>query len=187
MRHHPYHDLDRAISLGGDYAAHQARVNETERRMRAITGRPHTPAEARVAAHDLTLALREATAAVAAALQATEPGPAPPHHRPRHATRAVPAEIRTWSAELFRLTDIGVWLRRTTLDDLGVHLPATVRIGSRAASGPHNPGLDFEPADLVAATLHQPRIGVDLPAAIDGEAAPAPRPATVTATTPRTA
>jgi hypothetical protein len=46
-----------------------------------------------------------------------------------------------------------------------VHLPTTVRVGTYAANGPHIAGLGFSAGDL--AELHEPRIGVDLPAVID--------------------
>lgn len=118
-------------------------------------------------ATDLAAALRQATATVARALRITEPPPPPStwHRRWRRprATRCA----RPWSVELVRLTDIGVWLRRSTLEDPGVRVPTTVRVGSRAANGPHIAGMVFEPDDLVAPTLREPRIGVDLQAIIE--------------------
>ncbi len=159
-----------ALDVG--YAADRARVEASYRRMRDVTAAPHTPADARQAANELTVALRQATATVTRALRIAEPTTAPslrhPARRRRRATRAIPAGVQPWSAELVRLTDIGMWLIRTTLDDPGVHVAHTVRVGSRAANGPHIAGMVFEPDDLVAATLHEPRIGVDLQAIIDG-------------------
>jgi hypothetical protein len=177
MRRHQHHDSNSMVStLEQDSAAHVARVEEAERRMRTIAARRHTPAEARDAARELSLTLGTATAAVVRALRVVAPAPTPPRRWQRHANHPVTAAMQRSTAALGRLTGIGVWLRRTTLDDLGVHLPTTVRIGSRAASGPHIAGIDYEPADPAAATLHQPLIGVDLPAVVDGAGAPPPSP-----------
>jgi hypothetical protein len=83
--------------------------------------------------------------------------------------RSVPPDVAAWSAELMRLTQIGVWLRRTTLDDPGVHVPATVLVANYAATGPHIPGLEFEAEDDVRS--REPRIGVDLQRIVDRDTA----------------
>ena len=155
-----------------DYLAVRRRVDDAYGRMLALQARPHRPAEARVAAAELTRALRAATSAAARALQMldSKSGPGPRRAwRAGAATRSAVPASRFWAAELVRLAEIGVWLRRASLDDLGVHLPTCVRVGSRAATGPHIAGLVAEPDDLVAATLHQPWIGVDLLEVVDRE------------------
>jgi len=158
--------------LSTAFVAERARVDAAHTRMRALATAPHAPAEARVAAQELTEALRQATATVARALRLFEPVLPARHWLPRRrlATRSVSADMASWSAELVRLTHIGVWLRRATLDDLGVHVPTAVRVGSRAANGPHIAGMVADPDDLVADTMHEPRIGVDLQAIVDGRA-----------------
>lgn len=159
--------------LCGRYDAEKRRVDEARRRMLRLTAAPHRAAEVRAAADELTRALRGATALANRALQEAGTTAAAPSRlsglcrRHRKATRTVPPAIGFWTAELLRLADVQVWLRRETLDDLGVHLPAAVRVGSRAANGPRIAGLVAEPDDLVAATLHQPCIGVDLQATVD--------------------
>lgn len=172
MRHYPAKDDSAAAALAGltvRYDGERARVVAAHRRMRDLVGAVHAPADARAAAVELTAALRDATSTAARAVRLADPGPTS-RGRLRHCRKAVgvfPAAARPWTAELVRLADLDGWLRRTTLDELGVHVPAAVRVGSRAASGPHIAGLVAEPDDLVAATLHEPRIGVDLWAVID--------------------
>jgi hypothetical protein len=150
------------------YEAYRARVDGARRRMQTILGGPPAPADVRQAAAELSIALHDATTAVAQLLRQSQTPPAPPsvRWRRRHASRASTPFVARWSAELVRLSDMAVWLRRTTLDDLGVHLPTTVRVGNYAANGPRIAGLGFGTGDL--AELHLPRIGVDLPAVVDG-------------------
>jgi hypothetical protein len=132
------------------YEACRARLDRAHERMLAISGGPHPPADARRAAAELAAALREATSGAARLM--------------RSATAT--SDVAHWSSELVRLSEIGVWLRRTTLDDIGVHVPTTVRVGNYAANAPHIAGLGVGAGDL--AELHQPRIGIDLPAIVDG-------------------
>jgi hypothetical protein len=150
------------------YAAHRDRVAAAADRMPELRARRHTPAEARRAATALTVALRDATAVVVHALQLSG-SPAPLRPRPRWrrptANRTAPPAVRQWSAELLRLSEIGVWLRRTTLDDPGVHVPTVVRVGNYAATFPHVAGLGFGADDDTQASA--PHIGVDLQAAVD--------------------
>lgn len=155
-----------------DYVAKRRRVDDAHGRMLALEASPHRPADARVAAAELTRALRAATVAAARALQVLDAmrEPAPRRaSRARKAVRSAAPASRFWTAELVRLAEIGVWLRRASLDELGVHLPTAVCVGSRAATGPHIAGMVAEPDDLVAATLHEPWIGVDLREVVDGE------------------
>lgn len=156
------------VELSSRYRAERRRVDDARLQMLTITFAPHRPAEARVAAAQLTRALRAATATASRALQvvAATPSPRRPRRR-RKATRTEPPATLFWATELVRLAEISVWLRRETLDDLGVHVPTAVRVGSRAATGPHIAGLVADPDDLVAATLHEPWIGVDLRATVD--------------------
>lgn len=164
------------------YRTERRRVDDAYRRTLGDTCVPRCPAEARTAAEELSRALRAATATVSRALQAaaaTPAGSARRRGRRRKATRTVPPAVRFWSNELVRLAEIDVWLRRETLDEIGVHVPGAVRVGSRAANGPHIAGLVADPDDLVAATLHQPWIGVDLQGTVDAgvsaESSPAPQ------------
>jgi hypothetical protein len=150
------------------YAAHRDRVAAATDRMRELCARRHTPAEARPAATALTVALRDATAVVVHALRlAGPPAPLRPRRRWRRPTanRTAPPAVRQWSAELLRLSEIGVWLRRTTLDDPGVHVPTVVRVANYAATFPHVAGLGFGADDDTQAST--PHIGVDLQATID--------------------
>ena len=168
MRHHQRHAdvMPLAATLESAYSAQRARVDEGNRRMRAICGGPHEPAEARVAAAELEAAVREAQTTVARLLHQSQPAVAVPRRRwhPRRVDPAAPPTVARWSSELVWLSEIAVWLRRTTLDDLGVHVAATVQVGNYGASGPHIAGLGFggdaEPP--------RPRIGVDLRATVDG-------------------
>lgn len=153
--------------LASGYQAERSRVDAAHERLRAVTAVPHPPAQAREAARELTIALRDATDAASRALQAAalaEPRPRR-HLRRRKADRSVPATVRPWSVELVRLAEIGVWLRRTALDDTGVQLPKTVRVANYAAIGPHIAGLDF--GNQAADPPGGPRIGIDLAATID--------------------
>jgi hypothetical protein len=171
MRHQPSCDVTLATSAPApherSYGACRAGVDRAQRRMQTITGGPHAPADTRQAAAELTAALREATTAATRLARQSQPPTSSPRGRWRHlhASRAAAPAVARWSTELVRLAEIAVWLRRTTLDELGVHLPSTVRVGTYAANGPHIAGLGFSTGDL--AELHEPRIGVDLPAVID--------------------
>ncbi|HWB65781.1 MAG TPA: hypothetical protein VG708_03005 [Mycobacteriales bacterium] len=170
-------------ALLGDpsYAAEHARVDVTYQAMRELMSAPHPAPQAQQAARDLTLALRAATEAVARRLQAVTSAPTPvARHRwqRRRSDRVVSAETRAWSAELVRLAEIGVWLRRATLDDLAVHVPTIVRVANYAATGPHIAGMGFG----AHSTAGERCIGVDLTAIVDAAgrtglaAPPAPVP-----------
>jgi hypothetical protein len=153
--------------LARGYEAARSHVDVAHLRMRGIAASAHAPAQAREAARELTTALSGATEIATQALHAAARiGPAPAHRR--HADRAVPMAVRPWAAELVRLAEIGVWLRRTTLDDDGVHLPRTVRVSDYAAKGPHIAGIDF--GNQPAASPDGPRIGIDFALAIDSTA-----------------
>lgn len=158
-----------------DYPRCRARVDAAHQWMRTVVAGRHTPAEARTAAAELTVALCEATATATQALTSADPTP-PRRGRICHrkAVRTVPPVTARWSAELVRLSQIAVWLRRTTLDDLGVHIPTTVRVDNYAAVGPHIAGMGFG-ADTVRAP-GESRIGVDLPSIIDAGRPPAAQP-----------
>lgn len=174
MRHHHQHSPDvttgtpAARALEPVYAAHRACVDHAYQRLQTILAGRHGPVQERQAAVELTAALREATTTAAQLLWQTQTPAAPPHGRwrHRHVRRVASPAVARWSSELVRLSQIGVWLRRTTLDDLGVHVPSTIRVGNYAANGPHIAGLGFSAGDF--AEVHEPRIGVDLPAIVDG-------------------
>ena len=165
--------------LAHGYAAARHRVDVAHLRMRGIAGTPHAPAQAREAAGELTAALDAATEIANRALRAAAACTKPAPSRRRHADRSVPVAVRPWSAELVRLAEIGVWLRRTTLDDIGVRLPMTVRVPDYAATGPHIAGMDF--GNQPAASPGGPHIGIDFAAAID-TVAPSPAVAGAAAT-----
>jgi hypothetical protein len=152
-----------------------AQVRREHQQMQTLMTRPHSPAAAREQAHDLSLALRQATQSAAAALRLIECTPRPTHgkRRRRRAARALSAAMQPWSSELMQLSEIEVWLRRTTMDDLGVAVPITVRVGSYAATGPRIPGLGFGSNDVDP--THEPRIGIVLRDVIDGVATPPDR------------
>jgi len=160
---------DRGETAEARYAPCRARVEAAYARMRAVDAGRFTPAQQRRAAAELGDALRDAREFVTDALRSVETEPAPRRFRlgRRQASRAVPPLTGKWAAELVRLGEIDVWLRRWTMDRLGVNVVSTVRVGSRAATGPHVAGLISEPESLTAATLNQPRIGVDLRAIVD--------------------
>lgn len=175
MRNHTTDEVSThpaVAEIAAGYDATRARVDKAYRRMREIEAAGHAPADARTTSYELLAALREATAMAASALRLLERRAPAPHHRLRRhpkATRSVPPEVAAWSAELVRLTQIGVWLRRTTLDDPGVHVPTTVQVANYAATGPHMPGLEFE-TEADARSL-EPRIGVDLQTIVDRDTA----------------
>jgi len=157
------------VDLTTRYAADEAFVDACYRQMCTIMARGHAPAEARQAATRLAAALRDATATATKALRLLEPT-APRQGRPRRHRRGpcdVPPLVRAWSAELVRLSRIGVWLRRETLDDLGVHVPTVVRVNSLAAIGPRIAGMGAEPAAPGGRGSEEAWIGVDLAAVID--------------------
>lgn len=154
----------RAVTDDSGYRMQRAYVDAAYQRMHAISLVPHAPADARNAATELTAALRQANATATRLLRQSQLPNAPRRRRHREVAQVV-APGR-WSGELVWLTDIAAWLSRIALDDLGVHIPTTVRVGNYAATGPHIPGLDFDTDD--AAEECRPRIGVDLRAVVDG-------------------
>ena len=176
MRHDASNDVATGTvitEIETEYDAARARVEAALRRMRAIEAAGHAPADARAASDELAVALREATVTVSLALRLLDARAPAAHRRLRgrpKATRSVPSDVAAWSSELVRLTQIGVWLRRVTLDDLGVHVPKTVRVANYAATGPHIPGVDF--GSPAVADARGPLIGIDLPAVIDGVGPP---------------
>lgn len=157
-----------ASMVTSTYDVRRARVDTAHRRMQEITSVRHAPIDARQAAVELDAALREATRTAAEALRSAGPIDTDPRRllRRRKATRGVAPLVRLWSIELLRLSEIAVWLRRTTLDDPGVHLPATVRVADYAAIGPHIAGVGFDNDATVGYRV--PRIGVALEEVIDG-------------------
>lgn len=156
-------------ALANEYKTTRSRVDASERRLRAVIAASYGPAAVREAAKELADALRDASAIVVWTLrELRQEAPREGRRRRRRkATRAAPTEIARWSAELMRLSEIRVWLRRTTLDQPGVHVPATVQVSSRAATGPHSAGMMAEPDNVVAFPAGGPRIGVDVGAIVD--------------------
>lgn len=178
MRHHTPGGRSPVVvseELAAAYDPQRTRVDAAYRRMRGVVAAERAPVVVSAAAADLSSALHAATATVTGMLQALEADPPRCSRRRPHrkGTRSVSPDVAAWSAELLRLTEISGWLRRTTLADLGLRIPTVVRVGSRAASGPHIAGMAADPDDLVAAVLHEPWIGVDLREIVAGDASPA--------------
>ena len=127
-----------SAALASLYEQRRLRVDRAYRKMQATAGSGHPPAETRRCAADLASALGDAVATASEALGLLRQPVAPPRRwRRRKAVRTVSPDVHRWSVELVRLSEMQVWLRRTTLDELGVHIPTVVRFASRAASGPH--------------------------------------------------
>jgi hypothetical protein len=144
------------------------RVDRAYQRMQAAVN-GHQPAEVRRCAADLGSALSDAVATASQALGTLPPPVASPRRwRRRTAVRTVSSDVHRWSVELVRLSEMHVWLRRTTLDDLGVHVPTVVRVASRAASGPHIAGMVMGADEPVESILREGRIGVALRDVVDG-------------------
>ena len=109
---------------------------------------------------DLDRALDRAAAYVARRVRAphlTSNMPVPPH--------LDNAAAQAWHGELQRLRDLRERLRFRALDDPRGRMPATVRVATRAATGPQLPGLRVEEhrASLPAGN----GMGIDLAAALD--------------------
>jgi hypothetical protein len=167
------------------YGQRRLRVASAYQKMQAIAVGIHQPAEARQCAADLASAIGDATATASQALGMLRQPVASRRRWRRHkAVRTVPSDVRRWSVELLRLTEIDEWLRRTTLDDLGVHLPTVVRVASRAASGPHIAGMVMGADEPVESILRDGRIGIALLDVVDGSQSH-PRPESrITASAP---
>ena len=154
-----YQDLSRQLRRG--------RVSLT----RALEDRD-TGAVIRESYADLDRALDRATAYIGRRVRAphlTSTMPVPP---PLDSAAA-----QDWHGELRRLRDSRERLRFRALDDPRSRVPATVRVATRAATGPHLPGLRVEEhrATLPAGN----GIGIDLAAALDRVAStdgPTPAP-----------
>src|SRR5512143_1916981 len=67
-----------------------------------------------------------------------------------------------------RLAEVLERLRFAWLDEPGVYVPTTVRVRSHAATGPHLPGMDFDPPDpLDGPPGGFTGMGIDLAATVD--------------------
>ena len=154
-------------ALASRYEQRRLRVNRAYQQMQATAVSGHPPAVARRCSAELASALRDATATASQILGVLRPVASSRLRRRRKAVRTVPPDVRQWSVELVRLSEIDVWLRRTTLDDLGVHVPTTVRVASRAATGPHIAGMVMGDEEPVGSIRRDGRIGVALLNVID--------------------
>ena len=155
-------------TLAGEYETARTRVHTAYRKMRTLMRPNYAPPDVRAAAAELAEAVRDATAiAVRYLRRLQEEAPQTGRgRRHRKATRAVPTEFAAWSAELFRLTQISVWLRGTTLDQPGVHIPTTVKFSGDAGDGADR--VLEEPSKLSTSGPSEARIGgVDLRAIVD--------------------
>lgn len=159
---------DTALRQEFSAACHQ--VEGARDALESLLRQGHDAAHARAAAHQVTVTLTQAMNLATHALRAFQETAPAPHRRSWHrwkATLQVPEPERWWSAQLVRLSEISEWLSETVRDGLELDVPTTVQVGSRAANGPHIPGMEADPADLVAATLHRPWIGVPLMDIVD--------------------
>jgi hypothetical protein len=114
------------------------RIDELQLAVLGISSRSHRAPELRPPAQELRAAVRRASTAVSQTLIEVGrrfPG-ASVHERNR------PDVVREWQDRLKRLNDIDNWLSFTEMSALGVEEPAAVQIRSRAALGPHIPGLE---------------------------------------------
>jgi hypothetical protein len=114
-----------AVAIAAVYQRRLLQVDHAYQKLQAALISGHEPALTRQLSVELASALREATAVASRALALLQPQAAAPGRwrRPK-ATRTVSADTRRWSVELVRLSRMTVWLRRTTLDELGVHVAA---------------------------------------------------------------
>jgi len=160
-------------TLADDYESARTRVHAAYGKMRTALQPSYGPVDTRAAATELAEALRDATTAAVEylrRLQEEEPRQRRGRRR-RKATRAVSADVAAWSAELLRLTQISVWLRRATLDQPGVHIPTTVEFGDHAATGRDAVPVVADSDRLTPSGSSGRLIGnVDLRAIVDGYA-----------------
>lgn len=107
-------------------------VDESLRHLQVILAGGHSPGQTRAAYGRAEQALVAAirSAATTATDSATAVGGA-----------GVGATVQV------RLAEVLERLRFASLDELGVYVPTTVRVRSHAATGPHLPGMDFDPRD----------------------------------------
>lgn len=130
-------------------------VDESLRRLQVVLAGGHSPDRARAAygqaEQALVAAIRSRSAAATATDSATAVGGA-----------GVGATAQV------RLAEVLERLRFASLDQPGVHVPTTVRVRSHAATGPHIPGMDFDPHDpLDGAPGGFTGMGIDLAATVD--------------------
>jgi hypothetical protein len=88
-------------------------------------------------------------------------------------------QVRYWEDYANTIRTMRERHRMEESDDHGVLLSAAVRVGTRAAN-PMQAGTEFEPEDLVAERLRQPRIGVALGDVVDHAGDPTPHRALAT-------
>lgn len=72
------------------------------------------------------------------------------------------ADRQEWLGAAARVTSLRQAHLMQERDELGALLPNAVRIGTRAASGPHQAGMHGDPDDLARERLSEPRYGVDV-------------------------
>src|SRR5512135_2335044 len=135
-------------------------VDESLRRLQVVLAGGHRPGRARAAygraEHALMAAIRSRSAAATATATDGATG----------ATAVGGAGVDP-TAQV-RLAEVLERLRFASLDEPGVHVPTTVRVRSHAATGPHLPGMDFDPHDpLDGPPGGFPGMGIDLAATVD--------------------
>jgi hypothetical protein len=121
--------------------------------------------------HDTTAVIRESYADLDRVLDRTAACVGRRVRAP-HLTSTVPvpppldsAAAQAWHGELRWLRDFRERLRFRALDDPHCRVPATVQVATRAATGPHLPGLRVE--EHRAALPAGNGMGIDLAAALD--------------------
>ena len=126
------------VAVDAVYRHRLLEVHHAYQKVQAAITSGHDPAVTRRCSRELASALREATATASQAIAMLRvPTAASGRWRRHKVTRTVSPEIRRWSVELVRLSQIAVWLRRTTLDELGVHLAAVTPSPTWMAAPPH--------------------------------------------------
>jgi hypothetical protein len=152
-------------------------VEDAEAELRAAVNRLEAGRAGGVPLHELRKLHAEVQRAFARATEAARAllnAEIAAHGGGRKAFRS--AEVRHWQDYLNVVRTLRERHRMEQADDHGVMVPSAVQIGTRAAH-PMQAGTEFEPEDLVAARLRQPRIGVDLEDVVDAVSGPVAHPA----------
>lgn len=141
-----------------------------ERELRQAQARDRPLAEIRERNESLDHALG---AALEAALAGERAARGPKAYDDRIAARRaqVRDDVRRWIGEVSMLRTAREAYRFEAMSRTGTLLPTHVQVGAHAMSSPSVPGAEPGQPDDVAEQLDEPRVGVDLDAAIGGRPA----------------